>query len=156
MARIWAVLHTHTLFTSSLSVTVLSVVCTLWCPLPSVTHAVTICSCAYITETASSATSRMIAMTLVCMCVVVTEPLVAQFRSWLLWMASSSTLIGEIHNLLDMSISNLILTYLFGAAVTPPTKIAFFRYVLSICDKTIWDFENTSIDNQWKSRHGRY
>jgi len=39
------------------------------------------------------------------------------------------------------------LTYLINVALTTPTKIALFHYVLLICEKTQKKFEITSMDN---------
>jgi len=47
---------------------------------------------------------------------------------------------------------NVIVTYLFSAEVTPPmTSVAFFRYVLSSCEKTVQDFEITTMDSFYES-----
>jgi len=45
----------------------------------------------------------------------------------------------------------MTLTYIFIAEISPPTKLAFFRFSLAICGKTVRDIEITLMNRYWES-----
>jgi len=94
----------------------------------------------------------------VCVCVsrksarrILAAPFISHsFRSWLIWKSSTSSFIG-CKQFWDAMWSWPIY---FVPKWPLPIKVAFFRYIWSMCEKTARDIEITSIDGIRKSSMG--
>jgi len=62
-------------------------------------------------------------------------------------LASFKTSIPQVYKVYKVLQFLGALTFFFSAEVTTQTKIAYFCYVLSVCEITFWDIEITKMDS---------